>query len=144
MDALESLNTLAFPLEDTVEVPATFAHECHLLTPKLPHYMSSLIRHLLQLPIGHSSRVRVEKDLMGFISAYILKDGPADTTIWTHLNDQESDEDYQKGVREWVQFIKTWDWGDIEGRYLTLAKFAVRDCRYIDTLTDVHDENRTL
>ncbi|KAJ5385052.1 hypothetical protein N7517_002963 [Penicillium concentricum] len=137
------LSLVGFTLEDTVEVPSTFAHECHLLTPKPPHYMSSLIRHLLQLPIGHSSRVRVEKDLMGFISAYILKDGPADTTLWTHLNHPESDEDYQKRVEEGVQFMKTWDWGNIEERYLTIAECAVRDCRYIDTLTDVHEGKRT-
>ncbi|KAJ5514600.1 hypothetical protein N7463_004152 [Penicillium fimorum] len=75
------LSLVGFTLEDTVEVPSTFTHECHLLAPKPPHYMSSWIRHLLQPPIGHSSRVRVEKDLMGFIYVYILKDGPADTTI---------------------------------------------------------------
>ncbi|CAG8075418.1 unnamed protein product [Penicillium nalgiovense] len=90
---LMPMSLVGFTLEETVEAPSTFAHELHLRTPKPPHYMSSLIRHLLQLPIEHDSRLRVEKDLMAFISAYILKDGPADTTMWTHLDDQESDED---------------------------------------------------
>ncbi|KAJ5534678.1 hypothetical protein N7527_000932 [Penicillium freii] len=137
------LSLVGFTLEDTVEVPSTFAHELHLLTPKPPHYMSSLIRHLLQLPVDHNSRLRVEKDLMGFISAYILKDRPAHTTMWTYLDDQESDEDYQKRVEKGVQFMKTWDWDKIEERYLAIAERAVRDCRYIDTLTDVHDEQHT-
>ncbi|KGO77239.1 hypothetical protein PITC_093110 [Penicillium italicum] len=138
------LSLVGFTLEETVEVPSTFAHELHLLTPKPSHYMSSLIRHLLQLSVGDSSRARVEKDLGGFISAYILKDGPANTTIWTYLNDPESDEDYQKRVEEGVRFMKTWDWGNIEERYLAIAECAVRDCRYIDTLTDVHKGDHTL
>ncbi|OQE47494.1 hypothetical protein PENCOP_c001G05901 [Penicillium coprophilum] len=96
----------------------------------------------VELPIGHNSRVRIEKDLMGFISAYILKDGPADTTTWTHLNNLESDEDYQKRIEEGIQFMKTWDWGNIEERHLAIAERAVQDCRYIDTLTDVHDGSR--
>ncbi|KAJ5435994.1 hypothetical protein N7445_006879 [Penicillium cf. griseofulvum] len=138
------LSLVGFTLEDTVKAPSTFAHELQLLTPKPPHYMSSLIRHLLQLPIGHSSRLRVEKDLMGFISAYILKDEPVDMTTWTHLKNPESEEDYQKRAEEGVQFMKTWDWGKIEERYMTIAECAVQDCRCIDTLTDVHDGNRTL
>ncbi|CAI7579274.1 unnamed protein product [Penicillium palitans] len=137
------LSLVGFTLEDTVEVPSTFSHELHLLTPKPSHYMSSLIHHLLQLPVDHNSRLRVEKDLMGFISAYILKDGPANTTTWTYLDDPESDEDYQKRVEEGVRFMKTWDWGKIEKRYLAIAERAVRDCRYIDTLTDVHEEQDT-
>lgn len=137
------LSLVGFTLEDTVEVPSTFAHELHLLTPKPPHYMSSLIHHLLQLPIDHNSRIRVEKDLLGFISTYILKDGPANTTVWTYLNDQDSDKDYQKKVEEGVRFMKTWDWGKIEERYLAMAECAVRDCRYINSLTDVHEERHT-
>ncbi|CAP94822.1 hypothetical protein E8E15_005248 [Penicillium rubens] len=132
------LSLVGFTLEETVEVPSTFDHELHLLTPKPAHYMSSLIRHLLQISIGDSSRVRVLKDIGGFISAYILKDGPANTTVCTYLNDPESDEDYQKRVEEGVRFMKTWDWGNIEERYLAIAERAVRDCRYIDTLTDVN------
>ncbi|KAJ6153096.1 hypothetical protein N7497_007415 [Penicillium chrysogenum] len=115
------LSLVGFTLEETVEVPSTFDHELHLLTPKPAHYMSSLIRHLLQISIGDSSR-----------------DGPANTTICTSLNDPESDEDYQKRVEEGVRFMKTWDWGNIEERYLAIAERAVRDCRYIDTLTDVN------
>ncbi|CAI7587013.1 unnamed protein product [Penicillium glandicola] len=138
------LSLVGFSLDETVEVPSTFAHELHLLTPKPSHYMSSLIRHLLQLSIGDSSRARVEKDLGGFISAYILKDGPANTTVWDYLNDPESEEDYQRRVEEGVRFMKTWDWGNIEERYLAMAERAVRDCRYIDTLTDVHEGHHTL
>ncbi|KAJ5406687.1 hypothetical protein N7465_007971 [Penicillium sp. CMV-2018d] len=137
------LSLVGFTLDETVEVPSTFALELRLLTPKPSHYMSSLIRHLLQLPIGDSGRARVEKDLGGFISAYILKDGPANTTICTYLNDPESDEDYQERVEEGVRFMKTWDWGKIEKRYRAIAERAVRDCRYIDTLTDVHEEQDT-
>ena len=105
--------------------------------------MSSLIHHLLQLPLDHNSRLRVEKDLMGFISVYILKDGPTNTTMWSYLNDLESNEDYQKRVEEGVRFMKTWDWGKIENRYLVIAERAVRDCRYINTLTNVHEEQDT-
>ncbi|CAG7959417.1 unnamed protein product [Penicillium nalgiovense] len=137
------LSLVGFTLKETVEVPSTFAHELPLLTPKPAHYMSSLLRHLLQLSIGDSSRSRVVKDLGGFISAYILKDGPANTTVWTYLNDPESDEDYQKRVEEGVRFMGTWDWGNIEERYLAIAERAVRDCRYIDTLTDVHEGQHT-
>ncbi|KAJ5208416.1 hypothetical protein N7449_002795 [Penicillium cf. viridicatum] len=137
------LSLVGFTLDETVEVPSIFAHELHLLTPKPSHYMSSLIRHILQLSIGDSSRSRAEKDLGGFISVYILKDGPANTTICTYLNNPESDEDYQKRVEEGVRFMKTWDWGKIEKRYLAIAERAVRDCRCIDTLTDVHEEQDT-
>ncbi|CAI7588500.1 unnamed protein product [Penicillium crustosum] len=137
------LSLVGFNLNDTVEVPSKFSHELHLLTPKPPHYMSSLIHHLLQLPLDHNSRLRVEKDLMGFISVYILKDGPTNTTMWSYLNDLESNEDYQKRVEEGVRFMKTWDWGKIENRYLVIAERAVRDCRYINTLTNVHEEQDT-
>ncbi|KXG45151.1 uncharacterized protein PGRI_040640 [Penicillium griseofulvum] len=136
------LSLVGFTLEDTVEVPSSFAHEFKLLTPTPPHYMSSLIRHLLQLPVGHISRIRVEKDLMGFISAYILKDEPVDMTTLIHRKNPESEEDYQKRVEKGIQFMKTWDWSKIEERYITMAECAVQDCRYIDTLTDVNSGNR--
>ncbi|CAG8898103.1 unnamed protein product [Penicillium egyptiacum] len=135
------MSLAGFTLEETVEVPSIFAHELHLRTPKPPHYMLSLIRHLLKLPIDHDSRIRVEKDLMRFISAYILR-GPANTALWTHLDEQEIDKDYQKRVEEGVRFMKTWDWSKIEERYLAIAERAVRDCQYIDTLTDVHEEQQ--
>ncbi|OQE08391.1 hypothetical protein PENVUL_c010G04697 [Penicillium vulpinum] len=135
------LSLVGFTLEETFEVPSTFAHELHILTPKPSHYMSSLIRHLLQLSIGDSNRTGVEKDLGGFISAYILKDGPANTLLSTYLNDPESDEDYQKRVEKGIRFMKTWDWGKVEERYLAMAESAVRDSHYIDRLTDVHNEN---
>ncbi|KOS45371.1 hypothetical protein ACN38_g3700 [Penicillium nordicum] len=137
------LSLVGFTLEETVEVPSTFAHELNLLTPKPSHYISSLIRHLLQLSIGDSNRARVEKNLGGFISAYVLKDGPGNTIICTYLKDPESDENYQKRVEEGVRFMKTWDWGKIEKRYLAIAERAVRNCRYIDTLTDVYEEQDT-
>lgn len=43
------LSLVGFTLDETAPFPSTFDHELHLLTSKPAYYMSSLIRHLLQL-----------------------------------------------------------------------------------------------
>ena len=95
--------------------------------------MLSLIRYLLCHPIGDSSRLRVHSDLVGFIFSYILPDTPLNTK---ENEDDESEEDFQKRVEEAVRYMKSWDWGATEARYMTIADCVIRDCRSIWQLSD--------
>ncbi|KAJ5614722.1 hypothetical protein N7528_008376 [Penicillium herquei] len=131
------LSLVDLTLDETTEVPSTFAYDMSLLSPKPPRYFLSLIRHLLKLPIGNSGRWRLEKDIYSFISAYILHDPPAHTPRWVLA--QQTEESYQEQVEKGVQEMKEWDWGDIEERYLKIAELVVRNCQYVSTLTDVTD-----
>jgi hypothetical protein len=70
--------------------------------------MLSLIRYLLGRPIDDSSRFHVHSDLLGFISSYLLHDTPL-YTKGGQLEDDESEEDFQKRVEEAVRDMKTWD-----------------------------------
>lgn len=130
---LYPLSLLDLTLQDTVEVTSTFDHTLRVLTPKPRMYMISLIRHLLNHPIGDSSRYHVESDLVGFISSYIFHDPPLNTK--NDEVDDESEEDFQKRVEEAVRNIKTRDWGSTEEKYLTIAERVVRDCRSISQLS---------
>lgn len=96
--------------------------------------MLSLIRYLLDHHISDSSRYHVHNDLLGFISYYILHDTPLNTKDGK-LEDDESEEDFQKRVEEAVNNMKTWDWGSTEERFLVIAERVVRDCRTISELS---------
>ena len=127
------LSFVDLALKDTVEVISTFDRTLSILTPKPPMYMSSLIRYLLQHPVGDNSRFRIEYDLVSFISSYILRDKPLNTK---EMEEEESEEDFQRRVEEGVQWMKTWDWGATEEKYLIIAERVVRYCPSIQQLSD--------
>lgn len=95
----------------------------------------SLIRHLLDHPVGDTFRLRVKADLLSFISFYILRDQPLYTKDGQY-DDSESEEDFQQRVGDAVKEMKTWDWGPDHENYLFIAESLVRDCRLIDQLSD--------
>ncbi|GLI75564.1 hypothetical protein PoHVEF18_003821 [Penicillium ochrochloron] len=128
------LSLVGFTLEETVEVFSTFVPKLRILTPLLPRYMLSLIRYLKKLRIGDSSRIRVEKDLLGFIGYHILRGPPT--------NPQQSEESRQKRLQDGVQFMLTWDWGNIEQDDLATAESLVLNCRQVSTITDVVEGDR--
>lgn len=133
------LSLVGFTLEDTTEVPSMFAPDINIRTPKPPQYMLSLIRHLRKLRIGDPSRIRVEKDLLSFISSYILHGPPGHihSELLHRLSEQQSKEGLLKELDEGVRFMKGWDWGNVEETDLALAERVVRDCHYVGKLTDV-------
>lgn len=124
---LYPLSFVGIALQDTVEVISTFDCTLKVLTPKPQMYMVSLIRHLLDHPIGNSSRIRVQDSLLGFISSYILHDAPLNTKEGEDDNN-ESEEDYQQRVEEAVQDMRTWNWDMMEEGYLNIAECLIRDC----------------
>ncbi|PLN79010.1 hypothetical protein BDW42DRAFT_173823 [Aspergillus taichungensis] len=130
---LYPLSFVGLTLQDTVEVTSTFDRTLRVLTPKPRMYMMSLIRLLLNYPIGDSIRLRAHDDLIGFISSYIFRDTPLNTK---EDEDDESEEDYQKRVEEAVQYIKTWPWDSTEEKYSTIADCIVRDCRSVRQLSN--------
>lgn len=73
-------------------------------------------------------------NLLGFISFYILHDTPLNIKDGK-LEDDESEEDFQKRMEEAVRNMKTWDWGSTEERFLVIAERIVRDCRTISELS---------
>lgn len=127
------LSLVGFTLEETVEVFSTLVPKLRILTPLLPRYMLSLIRHLKKFPIGDSSRIRVEKDLLGFIGYHILQGPPADP--------QQSEESRQKRLQDGVQFMRTWDWVHIEQDDLATAESLVLNCRQDLMIIDVVEDN---
>ena len=92
--------------------------------------MVSLIRHLLDHPIGDSFRIQVEDSLLGFISSYILRDTPINTKEG-ESDEDESEEHFQQRVEEAVQDMRTWNWDATDKEYLIIAERLVRDCRSI-------------
>lgn len=97
-------------------------------------YMISLIRYLLNHPLGDSSRFRVESELVSFISSYILRETRLNTKS---EEEEESEEDFQKRVDEGVRNMRTWEWGDDNQKlFLNIAECVVRDCRSIQWLCD--------
>lgn len=132
---LYPLSFVGLGLQDTVEVISTFDRSLKVLTPKPRMYMMSLIRHLLDRPIGSSSRIQVQDSLLGFISSYILCDTPMNTKEGEDDND-ESEEDYQQRVEEAVRDMRNWNWSTTEQGYLSIAESLVRDCPSIWDLSN--------
>ncbi|KAJ5819149.1 hypothetical protein N7474_004740 [Penicillium riverlandense] len=132
---LYPLSFVGLALQDTVEVTSTFDRILRILTPKPQIYMVSLIRHLLNHPVGDSFRFRVKDDLLSFISFYILRDKPLNTKEG-ECDDDESEEDFQKRLGDAVREMKTWDWGAGRYNYLCIAESIVRDCRSIEELSN--------
>lgn len=133
---LYPLSFVGLVLQDTVEVISIFDRTLRVLTPKPRMYMVSLIRHLLDHPIGNSARIRVQDSLLGFfISSYILRDIPMNTKEGEDDND-ESEEDYQQRVEEAVRDMRTWNWDTMEEGYLSIAERLVRDCPSIWDLSN--------
>ena len=127
---LYPLSFVGLALQDTVEVISTFDRTLKVLTPKPRAYMVSLIRHLLDHPIGDSFRIQVEDSLLGFISSYILRDTPINTKEG-ESDEDESEEHFQQRVEEAVQDMRTWNWDATDKEYLIIAERLVRDCRSI-------------
>jgi hypothetical protein len=98
-------------------------------------YMASLIRHLLNHPVGDSFRLHVEDDLLTFISFYLLRDKPLNTKV-VGWEDEESEADFQKRVEDAVSEMKTWDWDADKSNYLPIAESVVRDCRLLKQLSN--------
>lgn len=131
---LYPLSFIGLTLQDTVEVTTTFDHTIRIRTPKPRMYMVSLIRHLLNHPVGDRFRFRVTCDLVSFISFYILRDKPLNTKEGESEAD-ESEDDFQKRVGDAVREMKTWDWGACGNNYMCIAEYIVRDCRSIELLS---------
>lgn len=129
---LYPLSFLGLTLDDTVEVTSTFDRELKLLSPRPPMYMLSLLRYLMNHPTKDCGRMRVERDLVHFISCYIFRDPPS--TIGEE--DSENEEDFQKRVEEAVLYMRNWNWGTTPENYLDIAERAIRDCRSFDWLSD--------
>lgn len=89
--------------------------------------MVSLIRHLLDHPIGDSSRIQVEDRLLGFISSYILRDTPINTKEG-ESDEDESEEHFQQRVEKAVQDMRNWNWDATDKKYLSIAERVVRYC----------------
>ncbi|GFF46548.1 hypothetical protein IFM46972_08068 [Aspergillus udagawae] len=132
---LYPLSLVGFALRDTVKVTSTFDPTLWILTPKPRMYMQSLICHLLDHPVGDRFRLRVQADLVSFISFYVLGDKPLDTKNG-ECDDDESEEDFQKRVDNAVRRMKSWDWGADENNYLRIAESVVRNCRSIYQLSN--------
>lgn len=132
---LYPLSFVGFTLQDTVKVTSTFDRTLSILTPEPRMYMQSLICHLLDHPVGDTFRLRVQSDLLSFISFYVLGDKPLNTKDG-ECDDDESEEDFQKRVENAVRRMKTWDWGADENNYLCIAESVVRDCRSIYELSN--------
>ncbi|KAJ5116609.1 hypothetical protein N7456_000957 [Penicillium angulare] len=133
------LSVVGFTLEETIVVPSKFAPTLLLRTPRPSRYLLSLFRNLLQLPIDDISRHRLRKDIVCFMSHYILFAPPADTPrdIIAEMEAKESDEEYKLRIDEAVREVREWEWGDVEERELDMVERALRDFHYIGTLTDV-------
>lgn len=138
------LSLVGITLEETVKAPVIFAPEHEVLTPKPPRYMLCMIRFLLKHPLSDRSRFRVERDLEWFIHSYVLHGAPANVCLTPQRPEdaewQETEEQYEKRVEEGVQRMKAWDWGEVDERYLALAERIVRECQYIDEMTDVNED----
>jgi hypothetical protein len=98
-------------------------------------YMVSLIRHLLNHPVGDSFRIQVEDDLLTFITFYLLREKPLNTKE-VGWEDEESEEDFQKRVEDAVREMKTWDWDADKNDNLPIAESVVRDCRLLMQLSN--------
>ncbi|KAJ5374378.1 hypothetical protein N7517_006384 [Penicillium concentricum] len=111
----------------------------HLLPLSLVGFTLEDATELRKLRIGDASRLRVEKDLLSFISSYILRGPPGhiNPELLHRLFEQQSNEELLKKLDEGVRFIKKWDWGNVEETDLALAERVVRDCQYVGKLTDV-------
>lgn len=131
---LLTLTLVDITLGETIEVPSTFTDELRIRSPKPQRYLMSLLRHLLNLPVGDASRMRIEKDLGCFYSSYLMHSPPAHRR---YLEARETDEEYQARVEDGVRMLKSWDWTPSEEVYLEYAERSVRDARLISEMTEV-------
>ncbi|KAE8381581.1 hypothetical protein BDV26DRAFT_255432 [Aspergillus bertholletiae] len=132
---LYPLSFVGLELQDTIEVTSTFDHTLKVLTPSPSMYMASLIRHLLNHPVGDSSRSRAHDDLISLVAFYIFHEEPLNTKDG-EWEDNESEEHFQKRVEDAVREMKTWDWSGDTRDYLCIAEAVVRDCRSVYQLSN--------
>ncbi|KAF7167546.1 hypothetical protein CNMCM6106_003055 [Aspergillus hiratsukae] len=76
--------------------------------------------------------LRVEDDLLSFISFYILGDKPLNTKNG-ECDDDESEEDFQKRDGDAVRKMKSWDWGADDNNYLRIVESVHLADRLLDT-----------
>ncbi|KAF7596158.1 hypothetical protein BBP40_003057 [Aspergillus hancockii] len=129
---LYPLSLIGLTTNDTAEVQSTFDHEIRVLSPKPAAYMLSLIKFLLRNPLGTSSRRRVCTDLVSFISYYIFHESPTSGIE----GDYESEEEFQKRAEDAIVYVKSWDWGTTEPKYLDIVEDILRDCGTLRWLTE--------
>lgn len=100
--------------------------------------MLSLVRLLLNYPLGDERRVKVERDLISFITYYIFDSPPAETEI-DFEEDDESEEDFQERVEQAVRKVRAWDWEAPEDdeEALAVVESVVRSCKSIGKLSKV-------
>lgn len=130
---LLTMSLVGITLDETIDVPATFTDELWVLSPKPQRYIVSLIRHLLDIPIGDPSRRRVEMDIGCFYCAYFIQRGCAQKD---HVGKEMTDEEYFARVEDGVRMLRAWDWGPGESRYLELAEKILRNAWCILEMTD--------
>ncbi|KAI9045381.1 uncharacterized protein KD926_008808 [Aspergillus affinis] len=131
---LYPLSLVGLELQDTCKVTSTFDRTLKILTPKPTKCMVSLLRLLLNYPLGDISRRRVKIDLLAFICGYVLREKPLNTKEGVYDNG-ESDEEYQNKAGEALREMETWDWDAGRKDYLSIAETMMRDARVIDQLT---------
>lgn len=133
---LYPLSLIGLALQDTIEVSSTFDRTVRVLTPKPQPYMVSLIRQLLNRPLEDNFRLRIQDNLLSFISFYILHEKPLNTKYAGWEDDLESEEDFQRRLENGVREMKAWGWDAADESYLLIAESVVRNCRSIDELSN--------
>lgn len=96
--------------------------------------MVSLIRHLLNHPLGDSFRCRAGGDLLSFMCCFILHEEPLSTKE-NEFEECGSAEDFQKWVDIAFQKMNSRDWGTDANDYKCIAEPPVLDCRLIKQLS---------
>lgn len=130
---LYPLSLFGFELKDTVEVISTFDPMRTILTPKPHIYMKSMIHLLLNHPPEDALRLRIEDDMLSFISFYLFNDEPLNTKEEGWEERMESEEDFQKRVEIVAAEVNSWEWDCLKD--MQIAESLVRHCETVETLT---------
>jgi hypothetical protein len=75
----------------------------------------------------------VYADLASFISYYIFHESP--TTGYE--DDDESEEVFEKRAEDAIVYVKSWDWGTTEPKYLNIIEDILRDCGSLQQLAEI-------
>lgn len=122
------LSYIYLSLDDCVEKTSTLSPEQKTLIPKPRPYFISLIRLLLNLPLG-LPRLPVSGDLGVFLDYCVFPRLPEGED-----EESESEEHFQQRVEQALSCVRQWDWQPGEEKYLSLAEMIVRDCSLPDVL----------
>lgn len=96
-----------------------------------------LVKYLFSRPLGLPPAIlRVEADLVYFISFYTLRDKPLSTKDGElEFDAEESEEDFQTRVEYAVTVMRAWDCVAAGNNYVKIAEAVVQDCRFIPQLS---------